>query len=147
MNEWELIGNTKKNILLRITCTNHYFISTFAALFLLDCGSVLYLWQGAFPGEEEGEEAGATTGSGLARWQAERRAAMQTLLSYRKARYGQPVPAARLVWAGHEPQEFINHFPYWTHNPDTARANREVSEFCRARDFRLTRQCLTVQCR
>ena len=91
---------------------------------------MLYLWQGAFPGEEEGEEAGATTGSGLARWQAERRAAMQTLLSYRKARYGQPVPAARLVWAGHEPQEFINHFPYWTHNPDTARANREVSEFC-----------------
>ena len=106
---------------------------------------MLYLWQGAFPGEEEGEEAGATTGSGLARWQAERRAAMQTLLSYRKARYGQPVPAARLVWAGHEPQEFLNHFPYWTHNPDTARANREVSEFCCGKHLRLTKRCATMK--
>eukprot|EP00091_Calanus_sinicus_P011348 TRINITY_DN25735_c0_g1_i1.p1 TRINITY_DN25735_c0_g1~~TRINITY_DN25735_c0_g1_i1.p1 ORF type:complete len:128 (-),score=28.10 TRINITY_DN25735_c0_g1_i1:323-706(-) len=87
------------------------------ALFMFDCGSQLYLWQGWIPSESEAEDpespTAITTGSGKVRWHAERRAAMQTMLEYRKAKYGNPVPAAKLVWAGNESKEFINYFPQW----------------------------------
>ena len=65
-------------------------------------------------------------GSGTVRWQAERRAAMQTVLSYRAARWPGREPRCSLVWAGHETQEFINLFPEWTNNAEVARINKEV---------------------
>ena len=69
-----------------------------------------------------------TTGSGQVRWQAERRAAMATLLSYRAARWSRESrPVARLVWAGHEDTVFRNMFPEWCHHADVARINKEVS--------------------
>ena len=63
------------------------------------------------------------------RWQAERRAAMQTVLSYRRAKYGSGsrAPPAKLVWAGHEPQHFVNIFPEWTCSEEVAKINKEVS--------------------
>ena len=96
------------------------------ALFLADCGVCLYLWQGWLPSDSEtGEE---TTGSGGVRWQAERRAAMMTTLSYAKAKYSS-IPPLKLVWAGHEPREFINFFPEWEVNSTVARSNEEVSKY------------------
>jgi len=99
------------------------------ALFLLDCGTQLYLWQGWIPSDSEAEDpespGSVTTGSGKVRWHAERRAAMQTILEYRKAKYGKPVPAAKLIWAGNETQEFINYFPQWTVNHEVAKTNKE----------------------
>ena len=98
---------------------------------MFDCGSQLYLWQGWIPSESEAEDpespTAITTGSGKVRWHAERRAAMQTMLEYRKAKYGNPVPAAKLVWAGNEPKEFINYFPQWAVNQEVAKINKEVS--------------------
>ena len=69
------------------------------------------------------------SGSGQVRWQAERRAAMQTILSYRRAKYGSGsrAPPAKLVWAGHEPQHFVNIFPEWSCNEEVAKINKEVS--------------------
>ena len=103
-----------------------------SALFMLDCGSQLYLWQGWLPSDSDSEDSDSpsatTTGSGQVRWHAERRAAMQTLLEYRKAKYGNPVPSARLVWAGHETREFINYFPQWVVNHEVTKINKEVSE-------------------
>jgi len=99
------------------------------ALFMLDCGSQLYLWQGWIPADTEAEDpespGSVTTGSGKVRWHAERRAAMQTLLEYRKAKYGKPVPTAKLIWAGHETREFINYFPKWVVSQDVAKINNE----------------------
>jgi len=99
------------------------------ALFMLDCGSQLYLWQGWLPSDSDSEDSDSpsatTTGSGQVRWHAERRAAMQTLLEYRKAKYGNPVPSARLVWAGHETREFINYFPQWVVNHEVTKINKE----------------------
>ena len=105
--------------------------SNVAALFMLDCGTQLYLWQGWIPSDSEAEDpespSAVTTGSGKVRWHAERRAAMQTILEYRKAKYGKPVPAAKLIWAGNETQEFINYFPQWVVNHEVSKTNREVS--------------------
>jgi len=99
------------------------------ALFMFDCGSQLYLWQGWIPADYEAEDpespTSVTTGSGKVRWHAERRAAMQTMLEYRKAKYGNPVPAAKLIWAGHESKEFMNYFPQWVVNQDVAKINKE----------------------
>ena len=99
---------------------------------MLDCGSQLYLWQGWIPldsespSEDPESPSAVTTGSGKVRWHAERRAAMQTMLEYRKAKYGNPVPAAKLIWAGNETKEFINYFPQWVVNQEVAKINKEV---------------------
>ena len=86
----------------------------------------LYLWQGWSPADSDtGEE---TTGSGAVRWQAERRAAMMTVLSYAEAKYGHNTPPLKLVWAGHEPRQFVNFFPEWNVNDNVTRSNQEVSQ-------------------
>ncbi len=64
--------------------------------------------------------------TGEVRWHAERRAAMSTLVSYLAA-VGRPEGAARLVWAGHEPTQFINLFPEWTVREDVKIFNAKVS--------------------
>jgi hypothetical protein len=53
---------------------------------------------------------------------------MSTLVSYLAA-VGRPegAAAARLVWAGHEPREFINLFPEWTAREDVRIFNAKVS--------------------
>lgn len=51
------------------------------ALVLVDAGSTMWLWQGWWPDPESGEDS---VGSGAIRWQAERRAAMQTAVNYWK---------------------------------------------------------------
>lgn len=50
---------------------------------------------------------------------------MATLLEYRRARYGHPVPRAELVWAGHEPQEFCHLFPVWRQEEEAVKANEQ----------------------
>ncbi len=51
---------------------------------------------------------------------------MQTVLSYRAAKWPGKEPLCRLVWAGHETQEFINLFPEWMNNAEVSRINKEV---------------------
>jgi hypothetical protein len=52
---------------------------------------------------------------------------MSTLVSYLAA-VGRPEgAAARLVWAGHEPRQFINLFPEWTLREDVKIFNARVS--------------------
>jgi len=100
------------------------------ALYLLDCGQVLYLWQGWTPPAQAEEDnpnlVTQCTGSGEVRWHAERRAAMATVLEYRRAKYGNPVPRAELVWAGHEPAAFTHLFPTWTHSEEVEESNRQA---------------------
>ena len=51
---------------------------------------------------------------------------MQTALEYTRAKYGSKRPKVRLVWAGHEPKDFVNLFPFWTLNPSVTDINQEV---------------------
>ena len=67
---------------------------------------------------------------GLVRWHAERRAAMSSVLAYRREverEEGRGGVVLVLVWAGHEPQEFINLFPQWRENEDVYAYNTEVT--------------------
>ena len=56
---------------------------------------------------------------------------MMTIISYARAKYtssssSSAQPPLKLVWAGHEPQDFINFFPEWSLNTIVARTNQEV---------------------
>lgn len=76
-------------------------------------------------GHEVGD-TNVTTGSGKVRWHSERRAAMQTAVEYTRAKYGRG-QKVRLVWAGHEPSEFVDLFPFWTVDPSVKDINQNVS--------------------
>jgi supervillin len=94
------------------------------ALFLIDNHHDLWLWQGWWPEREEEAELGDQTGSGAVRWQAERKAAMQTAVNYwQKNHSGDESVPAFLVWAGLEPLEFKNLFPYWIERHDVTELN------------------------
>lgn len=105
--------------------------------------------------------------AGEMRWQAERRAAMETSLSYWSAKHkrrhsstdsaASPVPVGgvdetdtelvermplgSIVWAGLEPVEFIAMFPEWERRNDVARINVAVSRQLQTNQIRITRQC------
>ena len=105
----------------------------FSALFLVEAGNEkLWLWQGWWP--DVGHEANDTnmsTGSGIIRWHAERREAMRTVKEFQRSKFSkltnQARPPMELVWAGHEPLEFTNLFPSWTHHIDIQTLNYKVS--------------------
>lgn len=59
---------------------------------------------------------------------------MMTIISYARAKYGGARPPLRLVWAGHEPQDFVNFFPEWSLNNLVARTNQEVTAVCKVQD-------------
>jgi len=111
------------------------------ATFMLDAGEELWLWHGWWP-ETVIDDAEATDdepliatvadqrGSSSTRWQAERRAAMQTALNYWKRKYGDnnddDDPKVYVVWAGLEPHRFTDCFPEWRDHDDIAEINIKV---------------------
>ncbi|XP_070186680.1 supervillin-like isoform X3 [Littorina saxatilis] len=91
------------------------------ALFLMDVGKCVYLWQGWWPvGDEDVENV--HTGSAAARFNIDRRCAMETTLNYSKEQGSE----AYLVCAGVEPLEFQNLFPYW--EPDATVCSLALQE-------------------
>uniref|UniRef100_A0A8D8YEG1 Supervillin n=1 Tax=Cacopsylla melanoneura TaxID=428564 RepID=A0A8D8YEG1_9HEMI len=140
------------------------YASSQPSLYLLDTGSELWLWQGWWPQDEAEEEPldqqeqdstdnisvsatdelvalnsdlvqGHRLGSRAHRWNAERRVAMETALSYWNTKYGgkfnqaeeeeegERGVAAYLVWAGLEPLAFTNLFQVWEDRDDVAEMN------------------------
>jgi supervillin len=103
------------------------------ALFLVEAGNEkLWLWQGWWPDVgHEVTDTNMTTGSGIIRFHAERREAMRTIKEFQRSKFSkltsQTRPPMELVWAGHEPLEFTNLFPSWTHHLDVETLNYEVS--------------------
>ncbi|XP_050688505.1 supervillin-like isoform X3 [Eriocheir sinensis] len=105
------------------------------ALFMVDSGHRVWVWQGWWPDESsEGDEFSAT-GSAVLRFNFARRAALQTALnycqlkakaqakslaakSYKKTEVEVSVVEPQLVVAGMEPAEFTNVFPVWTPRPE-----------------------------
>ncbi|XP_052861156.1 supervillin [Anopheles cruzii] len=102
-------------------------------IFLIDNGHVLWLWQGWWPHEDgSGSDSGGSgetnhssfdsNRSGENRWQMERRVAMETAVSYWKAKHSAADTTVNgfVVWAGLEPLEFIAMFPEWIQQDDVA---------------------------
>ncbi|KAK3915554.1 Supervillin [Frankliniella fusca] len=109
---------------------SHLYGASQPAIFILDSGDSLWLWQGWWPTERDEEDGnvvagGDGLGSGAVRWQAERRAAMQTALDYWSISHPGKQPQASLVWAGLEPLEFTNLFLEWTDRDDIAEINMQ----------------------
>jgi supervillin len=106
------------------------------ALYMMDCWDTIWVWQGWIqPDSAVGSEtagAGTTTGSGEVRWHAERRAAMASAQEYRRVVRREEKKRGevelRLVWAGHEPQRFINYFPEWSVNEDVSYYNMQSTD-------------------
>lgn len=51
---------------------------------------------------------------------------MNTINEYRRLKYGRASRAMKLIWAGHEPDEFISMFPYWKVNEHVKTINEKV---------------------
>ncbi|XP_017777555.1 PREDICTED: supervillin isoform X2 [Nicrophorus vespilloides] len=115
------------------------------ALYLLDNGHELWLWQGWWPERDTDLELSEQTGSGAIRWQAERKAAMQTAIDYwalRHPNFEAKTAPAFLVWAGLEPLSFTNLFPIWCDRDDIAGLN--IKEGKKAGDKVLIEKELTL---
>ncbi|KAK6166060.1 hypothetical protein SNE40_022841 [Patella caerulea] len=81
------------------------------ALFLVDNHREVYLWHGWWPEGEEDEE-NVHTGSAIARFNIDRKCALETMVNYcRESR--KRMPKMYIVYGGVEPQQFTNIFPYW----------------------------------
>lgn len=97
------------------------------ALFLLDDGVCVWLWQGWWPRGEDGElepaERNAGVGAFAARWQALRVAALRTCDAYWRVSRPGTRPDVRLVAAGLEPQAFTDLFDTWVDHDEAAEAN------------------------
>ncbi|XP_059216269.1 uncharacterized protein LOC106082465 isoform X2 [Stomoxys calcitrans] len=99
-------------------------------IFMLDDGDLLWLWMGWWPLEDikiNAEERSSPTNdnrAGVNRWISERRAALETAVSYWKAKFGENSEKqfhgikGYVVWAGLEPITFKALFPDWTDRED-----------------------------
>ncbi|XP_050500586.1 supervillin-like isoform X2 [Diabrotica virgifera virgifera] len=103
------------------------YSSSQPALFLIDNHHELWLWQGYWPEKDDDNDSDLSdqTGSGAVRWQAERKAAMQTAIDYWKQTNGDKPMVGHLVWAGLEPLQFKNMFPAWEDRPDVMELNKK----------------------
>ncbi|XP_050421245.1 supervillin isoform X2 [Adelges cooleyi] len=107
---------------------DHLYNASQPALFMLDTGEELWVWQGWWPEivveDASDVELNNHRGSSFTRLQAERRAAMQTALDYWHQKYNaDDTPKVYLVWAGLEPLQFTNCFPEWNNRDDIAEIN------------------------
>ncbi|KAG7295776.1 hypothetical protein JYU34_020830 [Plutella xylostella] len=126
------------------------------ALFLLDAGGSLWLWQGWWPraadGELESKEINIGVGAFAARWQAMRAAALRTAEAYYhvsrsrstltpgstdtlgadapRVNGTQGTAQVKVVAAGLEPKAFTDLFDCWTEHDEAAEANIEHGYKC-----------------
>ncbi|XP_061169748.1 uncharacterized protein LOC133179062 isoform X3 [Saccostrea echinata] len=81
-------------------------------LFLVDDDNIMYLWHGWWP-EADAEEENILTGSAKSRFSVDRKCAIETAIHYCQEKNPENPPKAVAVYAGLEPLEFTNLFPYW----------------------------------
>jgi len=93
------------------------------ALFLIDSGPRVWLWQGWWPPVHHSTlEDQATTGSALLRFNFKRKAALKTAIDYASEKN---VATPLLAYAGLEPASFVNLFPHWEERPEVALAQQD----------------------
>lgn len=95
-------GELANELVATISCFKTFPYPIISALFLIDAGGeCLWLWQGWWPDVgHDSKDTNLSTGSGMIRWHAERRVAMQTTKEYRDLKYKTQRPEMNLVWAG-----------------------------------------------
>lgn len=108
-------------------------------LFLVDDGDRMWLWCGWWPKEDrtEEEEGGSENRAGEFRWLDERRAALETCISYWRTKTELEKTEVAddknerwgfVVWAGLEPTSFKAIFPDWKDNAEAREINEKVRD-------------------
>lgn len=105
-------------------------------IFMVDDGDMLWIWLGWWPLEdlkdnEDNDTISNDNRSGVNRWIVERRAALETAVSYWRAKTennpdkndGCEDVKGFVVWAGLEPMEFKAIFPSWDDRDDIKETN------------------------
>ncbi|KAM7355014.1 supervillin isoform 3-T3 [Cochliomyia hominivorax] len=104
-------------------------------IFMIDDGDLLWLWMGWWPLEDikiNTEERSSPTNenrAGVNRWISERRAALETAVSYWRAKFGENEEKqfhgikGYVVWAGLESTAFKALFPEWSVREDVKEIN------------------------
>jgi len=121
------------------------------ALFIIDGGHRVWVWQGYWPDESSPEEV-AITGSAALRFNFARRAALETALTYcqlkakaqandkakktnKKVDENPPVIEPEVVIAGLEPLEFSNLFIHWTPREDIVQLQEKEGRWTKGEHY------------
>ena len=104
------------------------------ALFMFDNNNEIYIWQGWFEAVVDEKtptlEKDAIDGTARIRFNLNRKCALQTAINYWRCKHGNEdkVPfRGFVVYAGLEPVEFTNLFPFWNVNENARSFNLNVS--------------------
>jgi supervillin len=113
----------------------HLYEEKQPSLFLIDCESEIFVWQGWFesstlmPDTKSKivlNEIDATDGSSKIRFTLNRKAALQTAINYWNTKNSNKEFKGFVVYAGLEPVEFTNLFPLWEINEKARDSNLNV---------------------
>ncbi|KAL5291784.1 SVIL family protein [Megaselia abdita] len=114
---------------------NQLYSARQPTIFMIDNSSEIWMWMGWWPvediklspTEERGESPTNENRAGVNRWISERKAALQTAVSYWKAKKGDSDEDIKgfVVWAGLEPLEFKALFPDWVDREDIKDINMQ----------------------
>lgn len=103
-------------------------------LFMIDNGSEIYLWQGWYESHSDenskmhlASQKDATEGSTKIRYNKNRRCGMETALKYWQSKYPGVEFRGYVVYAGLEPTEFTDLFPFWERNENARNCNINVN--------------------
>lgn len=134
-------------------CQDELYSAPQPALFLIDAGPKIYLWQGWLPEETEDEDASTqVTGSTFLRFTFARRAALQTAVQYatKKEQLVKKgllkngtlslsdcgsILSPKLVISGMESLEFTNLFPFWRKREDVTRIQEKERRWKHGKEY------------
>lgn len=133
------------------------------AIFLVDAGLKIYIWQGWFPEENSEEENSSVTGSAYLRFTFARRAALQTAVRYvrkkeemiknKSLKNGSfsisdcaSILNPKLVVAGLESLEFKNLFPVWKLREDVTNIQKKEGRWKDGEEY-CVREVLNQLCK
>ena len=133
----EILNNLRTDTYCPYPFLQHdLYVEKQPSLFMIDCDHVIYIWQGWYDSlsDENSKQQilsqmDATNGTTKIRYNIMRKCAYETAVSYWNEKYANDSRAFEgyVVYAGLEPQEFINLFPFWGINQNARNCNLNVS--------------------
>jgi len=124
----------------------HLYEEKQPSLFMIECENELFIWQGWFETANEStntnkiilNEIDATDGSSKIRFTLNRKCALQTAINYWNAKQTQQSSnkefKGHVVYAGLEPIEFTNLFPFWVVNENARNSNMNEGKVLHQKD-------------
>lgn len=121
----------------------HLYEEKQPSLFMIECENEIFIWQGWFEmsnvvTENTNKiilnEIDATDGSSKIRFTLNRKCALQTAINYWNAKMPNKEFKGHVVYAGLEPIEFTNLFPFWIVNENARNSNLNEGKVLNQKD-------------